>query len=102
MQFSTGALHASNIARDPRVTVNLEDADDCVILEGTAQAVDDEQVRRAFIEVYEPKYDWTMTLDFVDIVYVVRPSVVFGWLAHDIAKESTLFQATATRWRFAP
>ena len=43
-----------------------------------------------------------MTLDFVDVVYVVRPRVVFGWLAHDIAKESTLFQATATRWRFAP
>jgi hypothetical protein len=24
------------IARDPRVTVNLEDADECLILEGTA------------------------------------------------------------------
>jgi nitroimidazol reductase NimA-like FMN-containing flavoprotein (pyridoxamine 5'-phosphate oxidase superfamily) len=102
VQFSTGARHASNIARDPRVTVNLEDADDCVILEGTARAVDDEQVRRAFIEAYEPKYGWEMTLEFLDVVYVVRPSVVFGWLAHDIAKESTLFQATATRWRFAP
>jgi hypothetical protein len=102
VQFSTGALHAPNIARDPRVTVNLEDADDCVILEGTARAVDDEDVRRAFIEVYEPKYDWGMTLDFVDVVYVVCPRVVFGWLAHDLAKESTLFQATATRWRFAP
>jgi nitroimidazol reductase NimA-like FMN-containing flavoprotein (pyridoxamine 5'-phosphate oxidase superfamily) len=102
VQFSTGARHASNIARDPRVTVNLEDADDCVILEGTARAVDDEQVRRAFIEVYEPKYDWGTRLEFLDVVYVVRPSVVFGWLAHDIAKESTLFQATATRWRFAP
>lgn len=102
VQFSTGARHASNIARDPRVTVNLEDADDCVILEGTPHATDDEVVRRAFIEAYEPKYDWTMTLDFVDKVYVVRPTVVFGWLGHEIARESTLFQATATRWRFAP
>jgi len=102
VQFSTGALHAPHIERDPRVTVNLEDADDCVILEGTARAVDDEQVRRAFIAEYEPKYDWAMTLDFVDVVYVVRPSVVFGWLAHDIARGSTLFQATATRWRFPP
>ena len=100
VQFSTGARHASNIARDPRVTVNLEDADDCVILEGTARSVDDEQVRRAFIEVCEPKYDWTMTLDFVDVLYVVRPRVVLGWIARDIARESTLFGATATRWRF--
>jgi hypothetical protein len=38
VQFSTGARHASNIGRDPRVTVNLEDADDCVIVEGTARA----------------------------------------------------------------
>jgi nitroimidazol reductase NimA-like FMN-containing flavoprotein (pyridoxamine 5'-phosphate oxidase superfamily) len=100
VQFSTGARHASNIGRDPRVTVNLEDADDCVIVEGTARAVDDEDVRRSFIEVYQPKYDWAMTLDFVDVVYVVRPSVVFGWLAHEIAQESTLFAATATKWRF--
>ena len=24
----------------------------------------------------------------------------FGWFAHDIAEGETLFQATATRWRF--
>jgi nitroimidazol reductase NimA-like FMN-containing flavoprotein (pyridoxamine 5'-phosphate oxidase superfamily) len=100
VQFSTGARHASNIARDPHVTINLEDADDCVIVEGTARAVDDEDVRRSFIEAYQPKYDWATTLDFVDVVYVVRPSVVFGWLAHEIAPQSTLFPATATRWRF--
>jgi len=100
VQFSTGARHGSNIARDPRVTINLEDGDECVIVEGIAEAVEDETVRRAFIEAYEPKYDWTMTLDFASVVYVVRPSVVFGWFAHDIAREATLFQATATRWRF--
>src|SRR5689334_17708176 len=72
VQFSTGAGHAVNIARDPRVTVNLEDADNCVIVEGTATVSTDAQVRRAFIGEYEPKYDWTMTLDFVDAVYVVR------------------------------
>lgn len=101
VQFSTGARHGANIARDPRVTVNLEDGDECVIVEGTAEAVSDEAVRRAFVEAYEPKYDWKMTPDLVDVVYVVRPRVVFGWFAHDIAHESTLFQATATRWRFA-
>jgi hypothetical protein len=62
--------------------------------------VRDETVRRAFASAYEEKYDWEMTLDFVDVVYVVRPQLALGWFAHDIAKGSTLFQATATRWRF--
>ena len=26
-----------------------------------------------------------MTLDFVDVVYVVRPQIVLGWIAYDIA-----------------
>ena len=54
-----------------------------------------------FAAVYEAKYDWPMTLDFVDVVYVVRPRVVLGWIADDIAPQATLFGATATRWRFA-
>ncbi len=100
VQFSTGARHAANIARDPHVTVNLESGDDCVIVEGTATAVTDPRERRAFAAAYEPKYHWPMSLDTVDVVYVVRPRVVLGWIARDIAPEATLFQATATRWRF--
>jgi hypothetical protein len=100
VQFSSGAAHGPNIARDPRVTVNLDDADECVIVEGIAHARDDEQVRRAFVDAYSPKYHWPMTLEAVDVVYVVQPALVFGWFAHDIAEGETLFQATATRWRF--
>lgn len=100
VQFSTGARHASNIARDPRVTVNLESGDDCVIVEGIGEAVTEVATRQAFIDVYAAKYDWPMTLDFVDVLYVVRPRVVLGWIAHDIAPQSTLFAATATRWTF--
>ena len=100
VQFSTGARHASNIARDPRVTVNLEDADECLIIEGTASAVHDERVRRAFTDAYSPKYAWEMSLEFVDVVYLVKPTVAFGWFAHDIAAGATLFEATSTRWRF--
>jgi nitroimidazol reductase NimA-like FMN-containing flavoprotein (pyridoxamine 5'-phosphate oxidase superfamily) len=100
VQFSTGGRHVANITRDPRVTVNLESGDECVIVEGLAEATTDEATRNAFIEVYEPKYDWPMTLDFVDVLYIVRPKVVFGWIAYDIAPQATLFGATATRWRF--
>ena len=63
-------------------------------------AVTDEEARRLFAAVYEEKYDWPMTLEFVDVVYVVRPRVVLGWIAADIAVQSTLFGATATRWTF--
>ena len=101
VQFSTGARHAQNIARDPRVTVNLDSGDYCVIVEGEAEAVTDVGVRQTFAGAYDEKYDWPMTLDFVDIVYVVKPRVVLGWIAEDIAPQSTLFSATATRWTFA-
>jgi hypothetical protein len=100
VQFSTGARHGTNIARDQRVTVNLDSGDYCVIIEGTGDAVTDESARRAFAAAYATKYDWPMSLDFVDVLYVVRPRVVFGWIAEDIAPQSTLFGATATRWRF--
>jgi nitroimidazol reductase NimA-like FMN-containing flavoprotein (pyridoxamine 5'-phosphate oxidase superfamily) len=100
IQFSTGARHGTNIERDARITVNLESGDDCVIVEGECAAVTDEAARRAFATAYEPKYSWPMPLDFVDVVYVVRPRVVFGWIATDIAPQATLFGATATRWRF--
>jgi hypothetical protein len=100
VQFSTGARHAANLARDPRVTVNLDSGDDCVIVEGRGEATIDEGRRQAFIDAYAPKYRWPMTLEFVDVLYVVRPRVVLGWIARDVAPESTLFGATATRWRF--
>lgn len=100
VQFSTGARHARNLARDARVTVNLDSGDDCVIIEGRGEATTDEARRRAFVDACSPKYGWSMTLEFVDVLYTVHPHVVLGWIARDIARESTLFGATATRWRF--
>jgi hypothetical protein len=100
VQFSTGARHAENIARDPRVTVNLDSGDDCVIVEGTAEATTDVEMRGAFATDYSAKYEWEMTVDFVDVLYVVRPRIVLGWIAMSIAPGATLFAATATRWRF--
>jgi hypothetical protein len=100
VQFSTGGRHAQNIARDPRATVNLDSGDDCVIVEGVASAVTDEVKRAHFCTVYQEKYNWDMSLEFADVIYIVQPRVVHGWLANEIARETTLFQATATRWTF--
>lgn len=100
VMFSTGARLGRDVREEPRVTVHLESGDDCVIIEGTATVSDDVSVRRSFIDAYDPKYGWQSSLDFVDVVYVVRPRVAFGWLVHDLAPGATLFEATATRWRF--
>jgi hypothetical protein len=100
VQFSTGARHAENIARDPRVTVNLDSGDDCVIVEGTAEATTNVALRTAFAAEYSTKYEWEMTVDFVDVLYIVRPRIVLGWIVTSIGPGATLFGATATRWTF--
>ena len=101
VQFSTGARHAANMKRDPRVTVNLESADDCVIVQGIGETTTDEIARQGFVDEYSLKYNWPMTLEFCDELFVVRPHTVLGWIATDIAPGQTLFATTATRWRFS-
>jgi hypothetical protein len=100
VMFSTGALVGRDVRAEPRVTVHLESGDECVIVEGTVRVADDEASRLAFIAAYDPKYEWTSSLEYVDVVYVVHPRVAFGWLVGDLAPGATLFEATATRWRF--
>ncbi len=68
-----------------------------MIVEGIATTVFGEAARQNFADEYAIKYDWNLSLDTVAAIHVVRPSVVFGWIAVDLAQESTLFQATATR-----
>ena len=101
VQFSTGARHAGNMKRDSRVTVNLESADECVIVEGIGETTRDKIARQGFVDEYSRKYNWAMTLEFCDELFVVRPQTVLGWIATDIAPGETLFAPTATRWRFA-
>jgi hypothetical protein len=100
VMFSTGARLGRDVRAEPRVCVHLDDADECVIVEGLASVTDDLQTRSAFIAAYDPKYEWQSSRETVDVVYVVRPQVAFGWLVHDLAPGATLFEATATRWRF--
>jgi hypothetical protein len=100
VMFSTGALIGRDVRSEPRVTIHLDDGDECVILEGIVSITDDEATRRAFVAEYGPKYDWEAGIDFFDELYVVRPRVAFGWLVYDLAPGATLYEATATRWRF--
>jgi hypothetical protein len=100
VMFSTGALVGRDVRAEPRVTVHLDDGDECVILEGIVTVTDDVPTRRRFIEAYDQKYEWQSSLELFDVVYVVHPRVAFGWLVYDLVPGATLFEATATRWRF--
>jgi hypothetical protein len=100
--FCTGSLAIANLTSNPAVSVNLDDGDEVVILEGTAEKVTSEADLQRFVEAYNPKYDWTARPEHgaitdvngnVGPAYRVRPRVVFGWQAD---------MQDPTRWTFPP
>jgi nitroimidazol reductase NimA-like FMN-containing flavoprotein (pyridoxamine 5'-phosphate oxidase superfamily) len=99
--FSTGreSRKAKNLTENARCVVATEQADEAVIVEGIAEEVEDVDLRRRFIRIYEKKYDWDMSsfeepiLSLKEPIHVVRPKVVFGL-------DEKKFLNAATRWRF--
>ena len=94
--FSTSetSRKAKNIAVNPACTVAIEcDADETVVLDGTAREERSKAVIREVVAAYEPKYDWKMD-PMPGAVYAVDLRTVFGIGAEPFAE-------TATRWTFA-
>jgi hypothetical protein len=98
--FSTGSKSrkARNLAENRECVVCTEDANEAVIVEGTAE-IADAAARRKFLPVYERKYKFDMSgmkndiLSMKEPVFAVRPRVVFGlWEKH--------FAGKSTRWKF--
>jgi uncharacterized pyridoxamine 5'-phosphate oxidase family protein len=92
--FSTGrkSVKARNLAENPNCILCPGDADEAVILEGTAAKVTDKSLLKKFAAVYLKKYKFdVMTMN--EPIYSIRPRVVFGQI------EKT-FTKTATRWTF--
>lgn len=94
--FSTAnrSRKARNLADDPRCVISCEVGEDQVIVEGTAELIEDTELKRRFAEAYAPKYGWDME-GFAEPVYEVRPSMVFG-----LTSAGDEFASTATRWTF--
>jgi hypothetical protein len=99
--FSTGSLARHNLVVNPAIAVHLEDGDEVVIVEGSAERVTDAAALQPMCDAYNPKYDWTMQPDgdgVIDVdgnagpAFCVTPRVVFGW-ENDMA--------APTRWTFA-
>jgi hypothetical protein len=81
------------------VQVNLESADDLVIVEGIAQPMAVTELR-FWVAEYKRKYNWDMP-DSVDGVFQVRPQRVLAWLCDSSGADAgVLFSNTATEWRF--
>jgi PPOX class probable F420-dependent enzyme len=95
--FSTGrhSRKARNLAADPRVSVGTDDAVEAVVVEGTAAPAADLPDRAIVVAAYAEKYGTAPPDDPGSPLYVVEPSVAFGFIDSDV------FTDTATRWRFS-
>ena len=94
--FSTGnqSRKARNLVENPRCSICCELGEDQVIVEGSAQLMNDEAMRRRFADAYQAKYDFDME-GFNEPFYAVHPKTVFGFTTAD-----GQFTKTATRWMF--
>ena len=94
--FSTGTTSGKgrNIARDPRVSVNLDSGDEVVIIEGVAEPLPAE-LADSIPAAYKRKYDWEVTVDEGgdNGWYAVRPVRAYAWTEAE-------FPSTATRFDF--
>jgi PPOX class probable F420-dependent enzyme len=86
---------ARNLARDPRVTVATEDADNPIVVEGTAVEVDDHAALAGCVAALNEKYPGSYQLPDGPRsgFYLVTPLRAYG-LRHDD------FTGSPTRWTF--
>jgi PPOX class probable F420-dependent enzyme len=90
-----GSRKARNLAADPRLTVSTEDANDPVIVEGTAAEVADRALLRSCVDALNAKYPGSYGVgdDPHSGFYLVSPVRAYG-LRHDD------FAGSPTRWTF--
>jgi len=98
--FSTGARSRKgrNLQANPAVALHLESGIECVIIEGTVQAISDKALYERIAPIYSQKYkphgyEPTAADLAQNPMYRVAPHTVLAWLETD-------FPNTATRWQF--
>jgi PPOX class probable F420-dependent enzyme len=88
---------ARNVAGDPRCVITTDNADDPVVVEGTAEIVTDGVCIARVIELINEKYSTEYAVDFLDpttqATVRIRPRWAFGLLQAD-------FEGSPTRWEF--
>jgi nitroimidazol reductase NimA-like FMN-containing flavoprotein (pyridoxamine 5'-phosphate oxidase superfamily) len=86
-----------NLRQNPACTVTTDDAQEPVVVEGTAEIVDNRALLAIFLNRINLKYSTNYTLDFLDpevnVCVKVKPQRVFGL-------EQENFTGSPTRWDF--
>jgi len=92
--FSTGktSVKARNLSKNANCVLCTDDAEEVVIVEGTAGKATDKTVLKKFGAAYKKKYKFD-ALSMGEPIFAIRPKVAFGQI------EKT-FPKTATRWKF--
>ncbi|WP_460405723.1 pyridoxamine 5'-phosphate oxidase family protein [Actinophytocola sediminis] len=99
--FSAGprSRKIRNIRAGCRVAVSTEDPENPVVLEGTAELVDEPERLARYVAVVNIKYRTEYPVEFFSpdqtIVAKVRPEWAFGMKSND-------FDGSPTRWTFPP
>jgi hypothetical protein len=98
--FSTGpkTRKAKNIAAQPYCVIGTENADEAVIVEGTATEIKDRSEWKRMADIYDQKYGGKL-LPLLESsagsVFRIEPKVAFGQDEH-----ADDFVQAATRWTF--
>ena len=98
--FSTGSQIRENIEADLRVQVNLESADELVIVEGIVLQIELADLS-FWLEFYRDKYQWEMP-ESIDSVYQVQPRRILAWICDSSGEDGgVIFSNIATQWLFS-
>lgn len=98
--FTTGSQAVKALRANTEVSINLEDGNEVLILEGTAEQASAPADLDRFVAAYNAKYGHTARPADGEIAdadgpigpaYRVRPRAVYGWRAH---------MGDPTRWTF--
>ena len=98
--FSTGpsTRKAKNLAANPHCVIGTEKADEAIILEGTAEEIEDRSLWKQVAQIYNKKYGSDvepLLLSSGGNIYRVEPVVAFGQDEH-----AENFVDAVTRWQF--
>jgi hypothetical protein len=96
---SLGSRKVRNLAADPRCVVTTENAEEPVIVEGTAEVVTDPEALARMLALENAKYSTDYSIELLDpavnATIRVRPRWAFGLVEED-------FTGSPTRWDFEP
>jgi hypothetical protein len=102
LYFSSGSRIREHIERSPEISLHLESADECVIVEGTVAPELNVARTASVVDEYNRKYGWDMQAKPGEF-YALTPRVAFAWVCDGSGEDGgALFQLSATRWKFAP